>query len=172
MVHGDDEGKFSAQLMTAHAGMDMISLYCETFQNAHDWDCSLLRNGFQSDPISPAQPQPIYYVLRSISTVLDGFKAAPFELRFTGDRKYNCYTFRRGDHELMATAWIPGKTKDGLAEAKSDLTFSGVSAQRGWVLDVLNGTEQELNLTATGNDTMLKDILIKDYPTFVRVVKR
>jgi hypothetical protein len=72
----------------------------------------------------------------------------------------------------MAAAWIPGKTTDGLAEAKSDLTFSGVIAQRGWVLDVLNGTEQELNSTVAGNDTVLKDILIKDYPTFVRVVTR
>ena len=66
--------------------MDIISLYNETFQTGRiDWDCNLVRNAFSVDPISPAQPQPVYYVLRSISTVLDGFEAAEFAVTFSGE---------------------------------------------------------------------------------------
>jgi hypothetical protein len=165
------KAKYSAQLMTAHCGLDIISLYNETFQTGKiDWDCSLLRNAFSVDPISAAQPQPVYYVLRSISTVLDGFRAAEFPVRFTGEKPFNSYTFKRGDHQLLVVAWIPGRTADGMVEAKSDITLPGVQARCAWAVDVFNGTEQELNLTGRGKDTVLAAMLIKDYPVFVRVL--
>jgi hypothetical protein len=165
------KAKYAAQLMTAHCGMDLISLYNETFQTGRlVWDVTLLRNAFQSDPISPAQPQPIYYVLRSISTTLDGFKAADLPVRFSGGKQFDCYAFRRGDKELMVTAWIPGRTGDGIVEAKSDLTLPGVQARQAWILDIFNGTEQELNLTSTGQDTSIKGLFIKDFPVFVRLI--
>ncbi len=165
------KAKYSAQLMTAHGGMDVISLYNETFQTAIlDWgDTTLLRNAFAVDPISAAQPQPIYYVFRSISTVTDGFKAAEFPVAFSGAKQFDCYTFKRGKGELILAAWIPGKTKDGIVESKSDITLPGVQAKRAWVVDVFNGTEQDLNLSRSESGTMLKSMLIKDYPVFIRM---
>lgn len=166
------KAKYSAQLMTAHCGMDIISLYNETFQTGRiDWDVTLLRNAFQSDPISPAQPQPIYYVFRTISTVLDDFHVAEFPVEFSGEKDFDCYTFRRGDKELLVAAWIPGKTEDGIVEAKSDITLPGGRAESAWAIDVMNGTEQELNVTRSGNDAVLKGILIKDYPVFIRITQ-
>jgi hypothetical protein len=166
------KAKYSAQLMTAHCGMDIISLYNETFQTGKiDWDVTLLRNAFSVDPISPSQPQPIYYVFRSISTVTDSFRAAEFPVRFSGDKQFDCYTWLRGDKELLVAAWIPGRTKDGIVEAKSDITLPGVSAKRAFVYDAMNGTEQELNVTLSGNDTVFKGMLIKDYPVFVRIAR-
>jgi len=165
------KAKYAAQLMTAHCGMGVISLYNETFQTGRiDWDVTLLRNSsFQCDPITPAQPQPIYYVLRNISTVMNGFIPADFVVRFGGDPTVDCYTFRRGEHERMFAAWIPGKTRDGVVESKRDITLPGIRAGRAWVVDVFNGTEQELNITATGSGTALPAMRIKDYPVFVRI---
>jgi len=179
------KAKYSAQLMTAHCGMDIISLYNETFQTGRiDWDVTLLRNAFQVDPISPAQPQPIYYVFRTISTVVDDFRPADFPVQFTppvsppsqgGDKgRGDCYTFRRSDEELLVAAWIPGKAEDGIAEAKSDITLPGVRAKHAWAVDAMNGTEQKLNLgsrnlTHRGSDTLLEGMLIKDYPVFIRI---
>jgi hypothetical protein len=37
------------------------------------------------------------------------------------------------------------------------------------VIDLFNGTEQELNTTPHGSDTVLRGILVKDYPTLIRV---
>jgi hypothetical protein len=165
-----EKAKFSAQLMTAHAGMDVISLYNETFQTGKiDWDCNLLRNAFSVDPISPAQPQPAYYVLRTLSTVLDGFQAAEFPVAFGKERQFECYTFLRGDGERMLAVWIPGRTKDGIVEARSDVTLPGIKGGRAWVIDLFNGTEQDLNTSTRGSNTVLQSILVKDYPTFIRI---
>ena len=165
------KAKYSAQLMTAHSGMDILSLYNETFQTGKiDWDCNLLRNAFSVDPISAAQPQPVYYVLRSLCTVLDGFRAVGFPVRFTGEKPFDCYTFQRGHRELMFAAWTPGRTTDRIVEAKSDITLPGVQAKRAWAVDVFNGTEQELDLARRGQDTVLAAMLIKDYPVFVRIL--
>ena len=167
------KAKYSARLMTAHSGMDVVSLYNETFQTGRtNWDCNLVRNSsFQVDPITPAQPQSVYYVLRNIATVLDGFQAAEFPVEFSGERTFDCYTFRHGDKELMLAAWIPGKTEDGIVESNCDITLPGLGAQRVWVVDVFNGTEQELNVTRDGDNTLLKGMLVKDYPVFVRLTR-
>ena len=103
------KAKYSARRMTADAGMDVISLYNETFQNAHDIDVTLFRNAFPVDPIMPIQPQPIYYVLRSIATTLDGFSASEFSVVFSGDRELDCYTFAKSEDEVMFAVWIPGQ---------------------------------------------------------------
>ena len=165
------KAKYSAQLMTAHCGMDIISLYNETFQTGRiDWDVTLLRNSsFQVDPITPAQPQPIYYVFRTISTVVDDFRPAEFPVQFSGEKQFDCYTLRRGEKELLVAAWIPGKTEDGIVEEKSDITLPGLRAERAWAVDTMNGTEQEVNLTYRDSDTMLRGMLIKDYPVFIRI---
>jgi len=174
------KAKYSAQLMTAHCGMEIISLYNETFQTGRiDWDVTLLRNAFQVDPISPAQPQPIYYMFRTISTVVDDFRPAEFPVQFLGlsnevyrnqsETEFDCYTFRRSDKELLIATWIPGRAEDGIVEARSDITLPGVRAERAWTVDTMNGTEQELNLTHRGSDTVLSGMLIKDYPVFIRI---
>jgi len=69
----------------------------------------------------------------------------------------------------MIAAWIPGKTRDGIVEAKSDVILPGAQVRQAWVLDIFNGTEQELNITRNGNNTVIKGMLVKDYPVFVRV---
>jgi hypothetical protein len=164
------KAKYSARLMIAHCGMDIISLYNETFQTGRiDWDVPLLRNAFQSDPISPAQPQPIYYVLRTISTVLDDFHASEFPVEFSSSKDFDCYTFRRGDGELLVAVWIPDRAEDGIVEEKSDIILPGVRAKGAWAVDTMNGTEQELNLTYRDNTTVLEGMLIKDYPVFIRI---
>ena len=165
------KAKYSAQLMIAHSGMDVISLYNETFQSGRlDWDCNLLRNAFQSDPISSTQPQPIYYVFRNLFTALDDFRAVNFPVRFGSQKVYECYTFKRGTESLVA-AWIPGRTGDGIVEEKTEVTLPRLECKRAWVIDTMNGTEQELNITHRDNDTVIEGVLIKDYPVFVRIAK-
>ncbi len=158
-----ENAKYSAQFMVTNCGLDMISLYNETVRT--------LRGGFQRDPISPHQPKPVYYALRSLSTTLDGFKAAKFPVTFSDERPFECYTFQRGDNERMLAAWIPGKTSEGIVEIISDVTLPDMAARRSWVVDIMNGTEQELKSISKGNDTVIPGMLIKDYPTFIRIRK-
>jgi hypothetical protein len=89
---------------------------------------------------------------------------------FYGDEQFISFTFRSGDKkELMLAAWIPVPAADEFAEAKSDVTLPSVQAKNAWVVDIFNGTEQELCVPRKGKDTVLNGMLIKDYPTFIRV---
>ena len=38
-----------------------------------------------------------------------------------------------------------------------------------WAVDTLNGTAQELKIAARARGTAIRNLLIKDYPVFVRV---
>jgi len=166
------KAKYSARLMTAHAGMGIISLFNETFQTGRlEREVSLLRNStFQVDPITPSQPQAAYYVLRNISTVLDGCEPAAFDVTFSGEKEFECYTFGCGPEKLLLAAWTPGRTGDAIGEATSDVRVPGVRAKSARVFDVFNGTEQELLVRLEGGSTLLKGIRVKDYPTFIQLV--
>ena len=56
-----------------------------------------------------------------------------------------------------------------MTEAKTDVLLPGVRAKKAWAVDSMNGTEQELRITRRGDDTVLANMLLKDYPVFVRV---
>ncbi len=164
------KAKYCAQAMTMHSSMDVISLYNETFQTGRiNWDCNLVRNtSFQVDPITPAQPQPVYYVLRNVSTILDGFKGTSFEVRLSGDKKFDCDKFVDGKGVKMFAAWIPGKTEDGIVQSKSDITLPGMVLKKAAAFDPMNGTKQDLVFSHDGNDTILKGMLVKDYPVYIQ----
>ena len=103
--------------------------------------------------------------------MVDDFRPAEFPVQFDSEREFDCYTLRRSDKEFLITVWIPGKTEDGIVEEKSDIALPDVLAARAWAIDTMNGTEQELNLTHRGRDTVLEGILIKDYPVFIRITR-
>lgn len=105
-----------------------------------------------------------------MATVLDDFYATEFPVSLTGDQEFISLTFESGDKkELMLAAWFSTPESDDVIEARSDITLPGVEAAHAWVVDIFNGTEQELNITFNGKDTVLEGMLIKDYPTFVRL---
>lgn len=166
------KAKYASQLMAAHNGMDIVSLYVELFQTEKtDWDCSLLRYAVSVDPISCLQPQAIYYAFRNLCTALDGFRASEFPVTFSTERELDCYTFKKGEDRIMLAAWITGKTVDGIVEVKSDVTIPGFEAKSGRVFDIFNGTVQDLNIAGSSSETLLKDILIKDYPVIIELAK-
>jgi hypothetical protein len=165
------KAKYAAQFMTLNSGLGIISLWNETFMtNRMENDTTLFRlSSFQVDPITPAQPQAVYYVLRSIGTVLDGFEPADFKVTFSGRKTFDCYTFLNADGDLIIAPWIPGKTQDGIVESTSDIKLPGLEAKKAWVYDVFNGTEQELVFSLVDANTVLKGMRVKDYPTFIRL---
>lgn len=67
------------------------------------------------------------------------------------------------------------KLVDGIAQMRTDLTVSGVTVQKVvgidsfMGIDSFNGTEQGFNVTRGGDGLLLKGLLIKDYPVFIRI---
>jgi hypothetical protein len=108
---------------------------------------------------------------RNAATAMDDFHPGSFPVNFTSEKEIVSFTFHRGDKESMVAAWINGVRGDGLNESAADITLPGMKAQKAWVVDIMNGTEQELNISTQGDSTIIKGMLIKDYPVLIRVAQ-
>jgi hypothetical protein len=164
------KAKTLAQSMVGYAGLGAgLCMTINPYFNSCPIGQSLFRTPVPSQTVTPTQPEPAYYTLRTLCTAFDEWTAAEFPVAFSGGKEFQTFTFRRGDDEFMVAAWIPGYPSDGVAEAKSDVTLPGVQAKEAWVVDVLNGTAQKLMATSEAGSTVVKGVLVKDYPTLVRV---
>jgi len=167
------KAKYCAQLMLAHVGMGVVSLFNETFQTGKiDWDCTLMRNTWASYPISPCQPQPVYYALRNISTIVEDVEPAEVEVSLSNtSRDVEIYTLARGDERLIAL-WLAGTAVDDASnDLPTDIVLpeAGRRFTRAWAIDTLNGAEQELQVTCRGGDAALAGVHIRDWPLVIRL---
>jgi len=171
---GDSEferAKYVAQSFVGSAALDTMALYCNPYMTSSLVGQSLFRVAEPAQTVTPMQPDTGYYVLRTICTVMDGWRGREFEVRFDGGRPFECFTFERDSGDRMIAAWIPGPAGDKIVESKTMITIPGIKVSSCQVIDLFNGTEQELNFYASSRDTVLKAMLIKDYPTFIRLRK-
>jgi hypothetical protein len=164
------KAKYAAQLTIRHVGLDMVSLWNETFQTQlSHWSISLLRNTFSADPLPPTQPEVIYYVQRTLATVLEDVRPLDFPVQCTSaEHGFESWTFGRSSGEHMLALWHPGIADDRFGDAVTDIVLPGIRAQRVVGIDVLNGREQDLDSSLDGNSTILKGILVKDCPIVLR----
>ena len=160
-------GRFDA--VSLGAGLSAVT---NPYFNSCPIGQSLFRTPVPSQTVTPTQPEPAYYALRTLCTVFDEWRAEEFPVTFGGGKEFQAFTFRRGGDEFMVAAWIPGYPSDGIAEARSDVRLPGIQAKEAWVIDVMDGIEQELVISSEGNDTLIRGMMIKDYPTLIRVTKR
>ena len=170
--YGESEivrAKYLAQNLVGHAGLNMLAFQCNTYFVSASVGQSLFRVPVPSQTINAVQPDAGYYTLRTLSTVLDDWTGVSFSVKFSSGDKFETFTLKRGDGELMVAAWIPGNTTDGIVEATTDVTVPGVHAKEAWVIDILNGTEQKLIFSSDQDDTVIRRLRIKDYPTLLRL---
>jgi len=149
----------------------MLAFFCNTYYTASSVGQSLLGVTVPSQTLTCAQPGSAYYTLRTLCTVLEGWKGVEFPVEFSSARQFTTFTFHRGEAELMVASTIHGDTTDGIVETATDMTLPGVTAKQAWIIDVLNGTSQELHFSADRGGTTFKGLLIKDYPTLIRIVQ-
>ena len=90
-------------------------------------------------------------------------------MKFKEEKGLIYFTFQRGSSERMIGVWIDGPGKDGIIQTDTDISFPGTRAKQAIVVDIMNGTEQELDFKQSGSNTVLEGMLIKDYPVFVKV---
>jgi hypothetical protein len=161
---------YLAQCFVGHCALGMMAFQCNSYFVSCPVGQSLLRLTSPAQVLNPVQPETGYYVLRTLCTVMDGWRAAdvPASCRASGLRSFG---FMRGDNELMVAAWIPGNTDDEGAQTRTDITLAGVRARCTWAIDLLNGTEQALDCARNGEDTVLKSMLVRNVPLLVRFEK-
>jgi hypothetical protein len=164
------KAKYAARLTVTHQALNVYSFWNELFQQqVIQWSIGLLRNSFSASPLSPTQPEPVYYIMRTLSTVMDEVTPTEVKVQFSPvDKRLEWYTLRKPDGELMLAAWLNGYAKDDDSqEIITDVTFPDRKLSKVSVIDILNGDMQSLNVSLDGNRTIIKDMHIKDWPIII-----
>jgi hypothetical protein len=128
-----------------------------------------MRNTFSADPHSPRQPQPAYYVMRNLCTVLDGVKPADFPIQLFTEKNARSYALQSPQHKVVAV-WLTGQITDGDPAVPCDITLPGQTVSQAVGIDIINGTEQTLQVTNVDGQATLKSILLKDWPLLIRLI--
>lgn len=163
------KAKYASRVTVKHVGLDIVSLWNETFQTQlTHWSIGLLRNTFSADPLPPTQPEPIYYIQRTLSTVLEDVQ--PIELRVEIG---NCtaepevWTFERGSGTYLVAIWMPGRAEDCVNDTEVDIFLPDIRVGHAIGIDILNGRKQGLTIEHDEHRTVLRRMLLKDFPIFI-----
>jgi len=163
------KAKYVARVTLTHIGLDITSFFNRTWQDqAINWDNTLFRNTFSADPINPQQPQVAYYVLRTLSTILENVKPVQIDTEFSNKGKnFEIVGLVSKNGDFLLAIWTPGRAGDDSLDIATDIAFPHILFQKATGIDVLNGCEQTL-LKSEGKST-LKGILVKDYPIVIKL---
>ena len=162
------KAKISARFMTANVGLGITSFWNETFQTQMiSRDVSLLRNTFSADPINPTQPQPIYYVFRTLSTALEDVEPIDWGILFSSphpDIEY--YTWKKSNGDKVIAIWLAGNAVDDASrEHITDIILPEKICNNAKGIDTLNG--RLMDLAVSNNLKHLKGISIRDWPMII-----
>ena len=163
-----EKAKYVAQVFTRHTGLGAESFFCELYMPYFALlDLSLLRRSFDADPIGPLQPQAAYYVTRNLATMLDELEPGELEYSMEG-APANLEAFALQSPAGRALAlWLGGRAKDQCEGTFVDVRLkSPCGKATGY--DPMNGVSQTLSITSAGGGTLLKGILVRDWPLIIR----
>lgn len=166
-------GVVSAISAVAHSGLEAVANTQILHFTGHATADSNCRIAWPSDVVTRVQPSVMYYVWRNLATVLDDFHATEFPAEFENQERLLVFTFQRGGNERLVAAWLADPTAskpNEISEETHDLVLEGTQARQAWGIDIMNGTEQELTLSRHGTDTTIPAILVKNYPTLIRMI--
>jgi len=163
----------SMQSAVGHAGRNTVGMTQILHFTGFSHYASNCRWTWPNQIATPVQPSVMYYMWRTLSTVIDDFHPTDFPVDFKADRELLSFTFQRGDNERMVAVWIPNPRSvqpNDLTETLADVTLPGTGVDQAWVIDLMNGTEQKLNMDPSGNDTIIRRLQVKDYPVLIRFI--
>jgi hypothetical protein len=171
------KAKNAARGLIMHLGLSVIPFWVDTWCTMTiQWDTGLFRNTFASNPINQTSPQPVYYVYRTICTIMD--KARPVdlgvELSNTATEMDN-YNFEVPGEGWLVAVWASGEPVDSHPGVKSDVIIKDAAISRsvGKVvgIDTLNGLEQEIEFRQKGDRLIIPRLLVRDNPIVLRLLK-
>ncbi|MCJ7737693.1 MAG: hypothetical protein MUQ10_10335, partial [Anaerolineae bacterium] len=162
------KAKYIARFHVQHTALGVGSFVCETWTDMYPLDISLLRRTFAADPISPVQPQPAYYVTRNLATAMEDLQPATFDFDVESNVAEVEADPMRREGEKVVALWLPGRAGDSSDIHPGDVTVQGVY-RKATGYDPFSGTSQVLRIKVQDGQTRLADILIRDYPVFLRL---
>jgi len=165
------EAKYYARSIAGHSSLNIQAGPCHVNFSGFPHPQSLCRTTVPSQAAVPNQPKPSYYALRNIGNIMDDFYEADYNVELSDETDIIYFTLKNAEGiELLITAWVDAELKDPVTERKTDIILPDIKISRAEILDSFNGTQQELIINPSKNGATLRNILIKDYPVFIRLV--
>ena len=114
--------------------------------------------------------RPIHAVVRNLCIAMAGHEAIDMPVEITIDFEPTAYcAFRYPNGDRVLAIWTDGIAQDEDPGVPATITIPGLTAETVTGIDVLHGFEQELVFEVDGADTIIRDLLVKDYPILIRL---
>lgn len=165
------KAKQMARFAIMNLAQGVLFFWNETWNDGHiDRDVGLFRNSFSGSWINPTQPQPVYYVLRTLCTVFDQARPTDLKLDILNCKKtIESHTFKLPSGDILISLCQTGNSQDVSPSCQADVRLLGAKYQHAIGIDTLNGTEEKVRVSEDGKNSLLKNILVKDYPVVLRL---
>ena len=109
-------------------------------------------------------------VIKNLCTVMAGHEAIDMPVEIEIPYKPTDYCgFRYPDGDRILAVWTDGVAQDDDPGVLATITFPGLVTEAVTGIDVLHGFEQELTFEIDGANTIVRDLLVKDYPTLIHL---
>jgi len=113
---------------------------------------------------------PVMAVIRNLCTVMAGHKAIDMPAKIDIDYEPVAYCgFRYPNGDRILAIWTDGVAQDEDPGVPATIIIPGLKARTVTGIDVLHGFEQELVFEMDGDSTIVRDLLVKDYPILIRL---
>jgi hypothetical protein len=115
--------------------------------------------------------QSIIDPISRLCTTMAGHEAIdmPVDIHIDYDGPVAYCAFRYPNGDRMLAVWTDGIAVDEDTGIPATIAFPGLSAGSVTGIDVLHGFEQELVFEIDGQGTIVRDLLVKDYPILIRL---
>lgn len=176
------KAKYAARVHVMHAGMGIPAFWNETY-------AFIFRPSSNGGLQPPYQPEPIYYVLRTLCTTLQSVHPAswpisiapvdPVPMKTINGIPYYAiqpgepafpvvsYTFEMPSGSMLAV-WYDGIGADNFKPIVVDLEIPQ-TATKVALVDIMNGVRQSLQVTNKRGKTVIAGLKVPDYPLLVEV---
>jgi len=116
----------------------------------------------------PTQMPLSYSTVRNLCTVMAGHETIDISVKVDIDYDPIAnYGFQMSNSDKLFAIWTDGIDDDPGIPAT--ITFPGLVVENVVGIDVLDGFEQELVFEVVDESTVVRDLLVKDYPVLLRL---
>jgi len=106
-----------------------------------------------------------------LATILDGAKPRPLAVDIQSDAaNLASYSFSLPNGDRLLALWADGTAVDHDPGVPATLAFPDLAVERVVGMDVFIGFQQDLITEQAGTSLIVRDLLVKDYPIFLRLV--
>ncbi|MCL2665741.1 MAG: hypothetical protein FWE82_09015, partial [Defluviitaleaceae bacterium] len=167
------EAKYLVGAMAAYGAVNIMSGPCHISFTGYPHPQATCRTTVPAQIAVPSQPKPSHYGIRNIANIMDGFYQATFETEISDSKNLLSLPVLNPDTGekmllLMLESPYGNYQSETLLERTVDVIFKNATAKNVTGLDAFNGTAQELTFAA-GADTIVKNVVVKDYPIFIKI---